>query len=28
VTEREQIVELRRSYGRCPECGASYFPPG
>ena len=28
VTEHEQIVELRRNYGRCPECGASYFPPG
>ena len=28
VTEHEQNVELRRSHGRCPECGASYFPPG
>lgn len=28
VTEHEQEVELRRSYGLCPECGASYFPPG
>ena len=28
VTEHEQIVELSRHHGRCPECGASYFPPG
>jgi hypothetical protein len=28
VTEHEQEIELRRNYGRCPECGASYFPPG
>ena len=28
VTEHEQNVELRRSYGRCPECGVGYFPPG
>lgn len=27
VTEHEQIVELSRHHGRCPECGASYFPP-
>ena len=28
VTKHEQVVELSRSYGRCPECGANYFPPG
>jgi ribosomal protein S27AE len=28
VTEHEQNIELRRSHGLCPECGASFFPPG
>ena len=28
VTNREQTIELKRSHGRCPECGASFFPPG
>jgi uncharacterized protein with PIN domain len=22
-----EVVELRRSYGTCPECGAGFFPP-
>jgi len=28
VTEHEQNIELRRRHGRCPKCGASFFPPG
>jgi len=28
TTEHEQTIELRRSQGRCAECGASLFPPG
>ena len=28
VTEHEQVIELRRSHGRCPKCGATVFPPG
>lgn len=28
VTDHEQVVELRRSHGRCPECGTTVFPPG
>ena len=28
TTEDEQTIELRRSQGRCPECGATVFPPG
>lgn len=28
TTEREQQIELERSYASCPECGMSFFPPG
>lgn len=28
TTDHEQVVELRRSNGRCPECGTTLFPPG
>jgi hypothetical protein len=28
VTEHEQVIELRRSHGRCPKCKATVFPPG
>jgi uncharacterized protein with PIN domain len=28
VTEHEQAVNLSRSQGVCPQCGANYFPPG
>lgn len=28
VTDYEQVIELERSHGRCPECGATVFPPG
>lgn len=28
TTEREQRIELERSYASCPECGMSFFPPG
>jgi ribosomal protein S27AE len=28
VTDHEQVIELERSHGRCPECGATVFPPG
>ncbi len=28
ITDREQVVELRRQQGRCPGCGGSVFPPG
>ena len=28
IKEHEQAIELRRSQGRCPECGATVFPPG
>ena len=27
VTDYEQSVDLQRSQARCPECGATYFPP-
>lgn len=27
VTSQEQLVELERTYGRCPACGAGVFPP-
>jgi hypothetical protein len=27
VTDRGQPVELERTYGRCPACGAGLFPP-
>lgn len=26
-TNQEQPVELERTYGRCPACGAGLFPP-
>jgi vacuolar-type H+-ATPase subunit E/Vma4 len=28
VTDHEQVIELRRGHGRCPECGTTVFPPG
>lgn len=28
VTEHEQAINLTRSKGVCPQCGASSFPPG
>ena len=28
VTEHEEAINLTRSKGVCPECGASSFPPG
>jgi uncharacterized protein with PIN domain len=28
TTTYEQRVQLTRSYGRCPECGCGFFPPG
>ena len=28
VSHREQTLELERSYGECPTCGAGLFPPG
>ncbi len=28
VAEHEQGVNLSRSQGVCPQCGANYFPPG
>lgn len=28
TTDREQVIELIRSYASCPECGMSFFPPG
>jgi predicted RNA-binding Zn-ribbon protein involved in translation (DUF1610 family) len=28
TTNYEQKIVIRRSYGRCPECGDSFFPPG
>jgi hypothetical protein len=28
ITDHEQVVELRRSHGRCPECRTTVFPPG
>ena len=27
VTEHEEAINLSRSKGVCPECGASFFPP-
>jgi uncharacterized protein with PIN domain len=27
VTEYEEAINLNRSKGVCPECGASFFPP-
>jgi YgiT-type zinc finger domain-containing protein len=28
TTHHNQTVELQRSYGVCPQCGAGFFPPG
>jgi ribosomal protein L34E len=28
TTFYEQRVTITRSYGRCPECGGGFFPPG
>ncbi len=28
TTNYEQRVAITRSYGRCPECGGGFFPPG
>ena len=28
VTEHEEAINLTRSKGVCPQCGASFFPPG
>lgn len=28
ITTHEQRVTIRRSYGRCPECGHGFFPSG
>jgi ribosomal protein S27AE len=28
VTEHEKAIDLTRSKGVCPQCGASSFPPG
>jgi ribosomal protein S27AE len=28
VTDHEQVIKLERSHGRCPQCGATVFPPG
>jgi hypothetical protein len=27
-TQGDQVVEIERTYGRCPACGAGLFPPG
>ena len=28
VTQQNQVLQLERSYGVCPTCGAGLFPPG
>jgi predicted RNA-binding Zn-ribbon protein involved in translation (DUF1610 family) len=28
TTQHNQTLELSRSYGVCPQCGAGFFPPG
>jgi hypothetical protein len=28
TTQHNQTLELARSYGVCPQCGAGFFPPG
>jgi ribosomal protein S27AE len=28
VTEHDETLELTRSHATCPQCGASFFPPG
>lgn len=28
TTWHNQVIELERSYGVCPSCGAGFFPPG
>ena len=28
TTQHNQTLDLTRSYGVCPECGAGFFPPG
>ncbi len=27
VTNHEQLLDLERTYGRCPRCGTGVFPP-
>ena len=27
-TQGDQVVEIARTYGRCPACGVRLFPPG
>ena len=28
ITQHNQVLQLVRSYGVCPTCGAGFFPPG
>jgi hypothetical protein len=28
LTQGDKVVEIERTYGRCPACGAGVFPPG
>lgn len=28
ITSHNKAIRLRRSYARCPACGAGFFPPG
>ncbi|MDP2726381.1 MAG: hypothetical protein Q8P59_02455 [Dehalococcoidia bacterium] len=28
ITSYDQAIRLKRSYARCPACGAGFFPPG
>jgi len=28
TTHHNQVVQLKRSYAVCPECGEGFFPPG
>lgn len=28
TTQHDQTLDLARSYGVCPQCGAGFFPPG
>lgn len=28
ITSYNQAIHLKRSYARCPACGAGFFPPG
>lgn len=27
-SDQDQVIDLERSYARCPACGAGLFPPG